>query len=164
MKHRAAFLIGLLMITATGTLLVHGGTPASEQQAISALVDSYPRYITQGDEKGFESLLLDQDIPFSSVSADKAIAGSVAIRHYQQFRDAVFRGDYKYRQTIANVHIEKMGPLAQVSLNFTVERLDGKNQSYTGWKILQLVKSNGAWKIASELYTFDLDESGDRRS
>jgi hypothetical protein len=160
-KHRSLLLAGML---ATGlATAAMADTPSSaaasaastDEAAISQLISNYPRFVMNRNQKGFESLLLDKDIPFSSVSAHNPITGSAGLRHYEQFRQAIFGGTYKYRQTFSNVKIDRTGPLAQVSLTFTVERLDGKGETYTGWKVLQLVKTNGAWKIASELYTFD---------
>ncbi|MBE1160706.1 nuclear transport factor 2 family protein [Dyella acidiphila] len=157
MKLRTLLLCGLLATGMTGVAAAHtpADAQASDRAAIAQVVDNYARYMTAGSEQGFESLLLDQDIPFAAVSAHAAIAGSAALKDYASFRKAVFASGDKYRQVFSNVKIDDVGPLAQVSLTFTVERLDGKGKAYTGWKILQLVKSKGAWKIASELYTFD---------
>jgi hypothetical protein len=129
---------------------------AADRVAISQVVDNYAKYMTDGNEQGFESLFLDKDVAFSAVSAHGTVTSSSALRNYEKFRKAVFASGYKYRQVVSNVKIDEMGPLAQVSLTFTATRMDGKGQSATGWKILQLVKSNGSWKIASELYTFDI--------
>ena len=130
---------------------------AADQAAIAKVVNSYPEFVMQRDRKGFEGLILDKDVPFSSISANKTVADSSSLRNYADFERAIFDGDASFRQQFSDIKIDRVGPIAQVSLNFTVQRLDGKSPSYKGWKILQLVKSNGDWKIASELYTFDLD-------
>lgn len=153
MRH---FLLALALLWATTTVAA-SETDNSDHAAIVKLVSSYTRFVGERDRKGFESLLLDKEVPFSTVSANRPTADSEALKNYAGFDKGIFAGDYPYRQQFSNVKIEQVGPIAQVSLNFTVERLDGKNQVYAGWKILQLVKTNGTWKIASELWTFDLD-------
>lgn len=155
---------GLFHPLALAALLLAGSAaadkpeaPAPDHAAIAQVVDSYRQFVGAGDRKGFETLLLDKAIVFSSVSAHQPVADSNVLKNYASFDQGVFSGAYPYRQHFSNVKIEQVGPLAQVSLTFTVERLDGKGRVDTGWKILQLVKSDGAWKIASELYTFDMN-------
>jgi hypothetical protein len=134
-----------------GDLALHAPT-TEDHDAIRALLDRYTRCVTSGDETGFRALLLDDDIPFSAVSlarADKPMS-TATFRHYADFRDAVFRSGRHFEQTFTNVRIEQDGPLAQASLDFvTRQAADGS----AGWKVLQLVKTAGGWKIASEFFT-----------
>jgi hypothetical protein len=62
----------------------------------------------------------------------------------------VFHSGRHFQQSFSKVHIEQDGALAQVSLDFVTREGDGGG---IGWKTLQLVKTAGGWKIASELFT-----------
>lgn len=126
----------------------------ADRQAIETLLASYTRCVTEHDETGFRSLLLDEKIPFASVQASTASGDPPDLRQYEDFRKAVFASGRRYKQRFYNVHIEQHGPLAQVSLDFVTEQVSGTRGSATGWKVLQLVKVGDHWKIASELYTF----------
>lgn len=121
-----------------------------DRQAIETLLDTYTRAVSTKDERLFETILLNKDIPFSDAgSAIKAGAASDGTHHYDNFRQGVFAGA-PFTQKFQDVHIAQEGPLAQVSLVF-VNTADG--QSDWGWKTLQLLKVRGQWKIASEFYT-----------
>lgn len=127
-------------------------TTEQDRQAIAAVLDRYTRCVSTGDEAGFRALLVDDDIPFSTIPADGTAsdASTARLRRFAGFRDAVFRTGRKYRQTFHNVRIEQDGALAQASVDF-VTRRDGGG-SY-GWKVLQLVRTASGWKIASEFFT-----------
>jgi hypothetical protein len=129
---------------------------SADHQAIEALLAAYPRCLTNDDEAGFRALLLDDNIPFAMVKTSAAGEGPLDLRHYEDFRKAVFLSGQRYKQRFYNIRIEQHGPLAQATLNFVTERVSGKPDSVTGWKVLQLVKVGGNWKIASELYTFEI--------
>jgi hypothetical protein len=125
---------------------------AEDMTAIRAVLDRYPQCVTAGDEAGFRALLLDDDIPFAAVSTERpGKDGTTAtLRRYPDFRDAVFRSGQHFQQSFDHVRIEQDGPLAQASLDFVTRQSDGGS---TGWKVLQLVKTPGGWKIASEFFT-----------
>jgi hypothetical protein len=128
---------------------------AADRHAIEVLLASYTRCLSEDDEAGFRALLLDSRIPFADVQPSPASIGAPDLRRYQTFRHAVFADGRRYRQRFYHVRIEQHGPLAQVSLIFVTERISGKKKEVaTGWKVLQLIKVGGHWKIASELYTF----------
>lgn len=118
----------------------------ADRRAIEALLDTYTRAVSTKDEPLFETILLNEDIPFSDVGS--AIK-SGDTHHYAGFREGVFAGA-PFTQRFQDVHIAQDGPLAQVSLVF-VNTADGR--STWGWKTLQLLKVAGQWKIASEFYT-----------
>jgi hypothetical protein len=127
-------------------------TTDQDREAIAAVLDRYARCVSAGDEAGFRALLVDDDIPFSTIPTEgpASDASTARLRRLAGFRDAVFRSGRHYRQTFHNVRIEQDGGLAQASLDF-VTRRDGGG-SY-GWKVLQLVKTANGWKIASEFFT-----------
>jgi len=77
---------------------------------------------------------------------------NVDTRRYAGFRKTVFASGVRYTQQFYNIHIERDGGLAQVSLDFVTKNAKSGRGGY-GWKILQLIKVQGQWKIASELYT-----------
>jgi hypothetical protein len=160
--NRMHLLVSVLAMSLIGADLTIASSPAStglqsstiDRQSIEALLASYTRCVTEHDEAGFEALLLDKQIPFSSVEASSASVGPRDLGHYEDFRQAVFASGKRYRQRFYNVRIEQHGALAQVSLDFVTEQLSADRKSSTGWKVLQLVRVGGQWKIASELYTF----------
>lgn len=142
-----------ILTHAAPAFLANHHTNADDMRAIEHVLATYTQSVTNGDEKAFTALLLDEKIPFTYVD-DHASAPAQApdTRRYEDFRQAIFASGKKYEQQFYNVHIEQDGPLAQVSLDFVTRRAGTKNGSY-GWKTLQLMKVGGQWKIASELYT-----------
>ena len=147
--------IGAMARAAPPAYLSRHETHPGDIQAIRNLLKAYTTAMANGDQAAFESLLLNDQVPFSSTDElvdPKADAGHVDTRHYSGFRQAVFASGVRYTQQQYNVHIEQDGDLAQVSLDF-VTRTAKSGQGGYGWKVLQLIKTQGRWKIASELYT-----------
>lgn len=128
---------------------------ADENAAIRQLLDNYTHSVSTGDRQLFESQLLDLSIPFSGIDV---AAGGVdklelnSIQNYQGFRNSIFDSGKKFKQRFTNVKIEQLRNVAQVSLDYETA-LQEQDYSGKGWKVLQLVKVKGRWKIASELYT-----------
>ena len=121
-----------------------------DRQAIQALLDAYTRAVSTKDRRLFETLLLNQSIPFSSADAAvEAADREDGSRNYARFRSGVFDGE-PFTQRFRNVRIEQDGALASVTLVFVNTR---PGSSSWGWKTLHLLKIKGAWKIASEFYT-----------
>jgi hypothetical protein len=157
--------IGILAMSLMTTYPVAADSPppaqvaqpgnTADHQAIEALLSNYTRCLNQNDEAGFQSMLLDENIPFAAVKTSTTPGILPDLHRYQDFRKAVFLSGQRFKQRFYNIHIEQQGPLAQVSLTFVTDQISGKPQSATGWKVLQLVKVGGRWKIASELYTFE---------
>jgi hypothetical protein len=111
--------------------------------------------VTQGDRAAFEALLLNEEIPFSAtdeVVTPHAGGQNADTHHYQRFRKSVFDSGRRYTQHFYNVHIQQDGDLAQVSLDFITQETQSGRGGF-GWKVLQLLKVQGRWKIASEFYT-----------
>jgi len=130
-------------------------THADDIRAIRKLLTTYTTSVTNGDEAAFETLLLNDQVPFSSTNElvdPKADAHAVDTRRYSRFRQAIFASGVRYTQQFYNVHIEQDGVLAQVSLDFVTKEAESGRGGY-GWKVLQLLKIRGQWKIVSELYT-----------
>jgi hypothetical protein len=130
-------------------------THVDDTQAIQTLLATYTTSVTNGDEAAFETLLLNDQVPFSSTDelvGPRAAAGPVDTRRYAGFRQAIFGSGTQYTQQFYNVHIEQDGALAQVSLDFVTKDARSGQGGY-GWKVLQLLKVQGQWKIASEFYT-----------
>ncbi|WP_394782098.1 nuclear transport factor 2 family protein [Undibacterium sp.] len=126
-----------------------------EAKAIHTLLDTYTQSVTDRNKALFESLLLDENIPFFCVedlSRPSFQASTKTVSSYAGFRKSVFDSGTRFHQTFSNVKIEQEGALAQVSLNFET-LVDGTNDGGRGWKVLHLLKINGKWKIASEFYT-----------
>ncbi len=131
----------------------HTASP-QDKQAIEQLLHSYTAAVTDGNEAAFTSLLLNADVPFTATADVTAGADPqhLETRHFGQFRQAVFLSGKHYKQSFYNVRIDQDGPLAQVSLDF-LTKVPGSGQGGYGWKVLQLLKVQGQWKIASEFYT-----------
>jgi ketosteroid isomerase-like protein len=122
----------------------------ADRKAIEALLDTYTRAVSAKDEALFETILLNKDITFSdAASAAKADGAPHAAERYDSFRKGVFEGP-SFTQRFRDVHIDQDGALANVTLVFVNTSPRG---SGWGWKTLQLLKVDGRWKIASELYT-----------
>jgi ketosteroid isomerase-like protein len=130
-------------------------TTVADRQAIEQVLATYTKSVSDGDEKAFSALLLSDQIPFSStqgMNLDGAHSSHVETRHYAAFRESVFESGIHYTQHFYNIHIEQDGVLAQASLDF-VTQVTGSDKGGYGWKVLQLLKVGGQWKIASEFYT-----------
>lgn len=130
-------------------------TTTSDIHAIESLLETYTTSVTNADQAAFEALLLNEEVPFSST--DELVTPppggqSIDTRRYQRFRQAVFDSGVRYTQHFYNVHIQQDGDLAQVSLDFVTQQTKSGRGGF-GWKLLQLLKIDGRWKIASEIYT-----------
>ena len=145
-----------------GAMLIAGSLPAQtiparsfesvgdDRRAISALLDTYTKAVSMKDEALFETLLLNKEIPFSDAQTAVQHGSIVGGTHnYEAFRKGVF-GGAPFRQSFKDISIQQDGALAQVSLVFVNTDAAG---SSSGWKMLQLLKIGGRWKIASEFYT-----------
>ena len=142
--------------------LGHHAQTADDKKAIEDILATYTRSLSNGDQPAFEALLLDENVTFTSTDVvEHPTAGAKVpdIRRYGDFRHAVFESGKHLQQQFFNVKIQQDGPLAQVSLDFvTVQR--GTQKGSYGWKVLQLLKVQGQWKIASEIYTaYSFDET-----
>jgi hypothetical protein len=123
---------------------------AAEQKAIRALLDNYTKAVSTRNQPLFESLLLNEHIPFSHASSAVERAKQVdGTQNYEQFRKGVFAGP-PFTQRFQDIHITQDGSLAQVSLIFVNTSASGVSW---GWKTLQLLEVDGQWKIASEFFT-----------
>lgn len=159
--HKHAFVIAITLVAfapwqgAFGQHKHVHQTNAEDIRAIEKVLETYTTSVTNGDKATFEAVLLNEAIPFSStdeLAAPGAIERNIDTRRYPQFRKAVFESGGRYTQRFDNVQIKQDGALAQVSLDFiTKETKSGSGAC--GWKTLQLLKSQGRWKIASEFYT-----------
>jgi Putative lumazine-binding len=135
--------------------LGHHTQTAADKSAIEDVLATYTRSVSNGDQHAFEALLLDENVTFTSTDVvEHPNVGTIApdIRRYSDFRHAVFESGKSLQQQFFNVKIQQDGPLAQVSLDFVTVQRDSKKGGY-GWKVLQMLKVQGQWKIVSEIYT-----------
>lgn len=130
--------------------------PDSEDNvAIRKLLANYTASLASGNRSSFESQLLDLKLPFSHVKDGVHAtykSGLAAFQDYGGFRKVIFDSGKRYQQRFSNIRIEQVGSLAQVSLDYQTT-LQGEAYEGKGWKVLQLIKLNGRWKIASEFFT-----------
>jgi SnoaL-like domain len=127
----------------------------SERIAIEHVLSAYARALSDGDEAAFTSMLLNDQVPFTSTAElhlSKADPAHTQMSRYVDFKRAVFESGRQFKQRFYNVHIEQDGDLAQVSLDFVTREVGRPGGTY-GWKALTLLKVAGHWKIAGELYT-----------
>ena len=130
-------------------------THAEDIEAIQGVLNKYTTSVSNGDQATFESLLLNDQVPFSSTNelvGPRATPGPIDTRRYAGFRQAIFGSGVHYAQQFYNVRIEQDGDLAQASLDFVTKDATTGKGGY-GWKVIQLLKVQGQWKIASEFYT-----------
>lgn len=125
-----------------------------DEQQIRAVLSNYTRSVTDGNRALFESQLLDGAIPFSGIGGQRkpGKADLATVQNYADFRATIFDSGVKYRQRFSNIKIEQLGNLAQVSLDYETS-VQGEDYEGKGWKVLQLVKIDTRWKIASEFWT-----------
>jgi hypothetical protein len=121
-----------------------------DRQAILTVLGDYSRAVSTKDRALFETLLLNRQIPFSSVDAAIAAADrDYGSCNYAAFCKGVFEGA-PFTQRFQDIQIKQDGALADVTLVFVNRRQEGASW---GWKMLQLLKVDGSWKIASEFYS-----------
>jgi hypothetical protein len=162
---RTVFIVALASLMALGhaqaSPAVQGdrgaaSTPrAADERAIRHVLDVYVRSVSTGDERTFESQLLDLKIPFSYVGEGASTGGKgdlATFQDYEGFRRTIFRSHEAYRQRFSRIRIEQVGNLAQVRLDYQTA-LQGQPYRGVGWKVLQLLRIDGRWKIASEFFT-----------
>ncbi len=153
MPHPAATALAItLLLSAAATAAPIPKTFESmppDRQAIQTLLASYTKAVSTKNQTLFESLLLSKNITFAPAPAGKSPITSTELQNYAAFSKGVFQGA-PFSQRFQDVHIAQDGPLANVSLVF-VNTMG--NQSSWGWKTMLLLKVQGTWKIASELYT-----------
>jgi hypothetical protein len=131
----------------------HASQP-EDLRAIEDVLAAYPRAVSQGDAAAFEALLLNTTIAFTSTDELTMRDGSPStdLQRYPRFRKAVFENGRRYTQRFYNVRIQQDGDLAHASLDFVTQDAQSGRGAF-GWKSLQLLKVQGRWKIASEIYT-----------
>jgi hypothetical protein len=128
----------------------HFESTGEDRQAIQTLLDSYARAVSTKDRALFETLLLNQAIPFSDVySAIRGDGADGSTKHYDAFAQGVFAGA-PFTQRFQDVQVLQDGPLAEVSLVFVNS---SPGSTGWGWKTLLLLKTSAGWKIASEFFT-----------
>lgn len=141
-------------------------TPAQEELThISALLDNYVTSVSTGNRALFESQLLDLAIPFSGIGISApGVQGSglTSVQNYAGFRKAIFDSGDAFQQRFSRIHIEQVGNLAQVSLDYETA-LRGTAYAGKGWKVMQLIKVRGDWKIAGEFFTAYPDSNVDKK-
>jgi hypothetical protein len=126
---------------------------AADAQGINALLSNYTQSVSQGDRARFESQLLDTHIPFYGVGGGRLNDVDLStIQDYAGFRQAIFDGGVQFKQRFSNVSIAQVGNLAQVTLDYETAKRDDPYEG-KGWKVMQLIKVGGQWKIASEFFT-----------
>jgi len=128
---------------------------AQDEAAIRELLANYTASLSTGNRGAFESQLLDLNIPFSHVKGGAGVVnnpGLAMFQDYADFKKIIFGGGKRYQQRFSNIRIEQVGNLAQVSLDYQTA-LVGDPYEGSGWKVMQLIKLNGQWKIASEFFT-----------
>ncbi|MFZ6710872.1 hypothetical protein [Undibacterium sp. TC9W] len=145
----------LSAVTAANTEIPDWNIPAKQDdQQLRLILANYVQAFSNGDRVLFESQLLDLNIPFSYIPDN--INGNKkydlqSVQKYADFRKSVFESGSKLKQRFSNIKIEQLGSLAQISLDYESA---GRDQDYQGkgWKVIQLIKINQQWKIASEFY------------
>ncbi|MFZ6654027.1 hypothetical protein [Undibacterium sp. TJN19] len=144
----------LVATLSTAHAETHNAPNADDEKQINTLLTNYTTSVTNGDSALFESQLLDLHIPFSGVSQKKGGAAKMtlqSIQNYQGFKAAIFGDSQQYKQRFSAIDIQQVGNLAQVSLDYETAG-QGEDYQGKGWKIIQLIKVDGNWKIASEFF------------
>lgn len=140
---------------ASDVAMAHNQPRAQDEVAIRKLLANYTGSLSAGNREAFESQLLDLRIPFSHVDGGAGVVDHPSLatfQDYARFRKIIFDSGKRYQQRFSNISIEQVGNLAQASLDYQTT-LQGDQYEGSGWKVMQLIKLNGQWKIASEFFT-----------
>lgn len=128
-----------------GTL---AGQPASDERAqVLAIADSALLAITQGDMAMLTDLMLPEAVLFPTVTRDGAVRYSLRTRAEQ--RASTGYAGVVERGWDGEVRIN--GPVAMVWLPYDLYR--SGEWSHCGVDVFTLIKHNGAWRIASLVWS-----------
>lgn len=152
---KAAYLLLSLVLSNAALAVTPDATAAArnfdaigtDRAGIDNLLATYTIAVSTKNQALFETLLLSKTIPFSYIAPAPTDQGGIA--NYDAFRRGVFEGA-PFTQRFQDIHIQQDGNIANVTLVFV--NTTAKGDSW-GWKTMQLLKTTGGWKIASEFFT-----------
>jgi hypothetical protein len=105
----------------------------------------YTTAFSNGDEAAFSSILLNDQVPFSSTGElhlDKAEPAHVRTSRYTRFKQIVFESGKHDQQQFYHVRIEQDGALAQVSPAHCIGCCPSRGVNPAG--LLQITVESGA--------------------
>jgi hypothetical protein len=145
--------IGLALLClasdSTYSLAAQASSPSPATDAVRKVVDDYVGLYRKDSLAEWRTLFLPS---FTSTSTNAD--GTVSVRTLDQFYDSQARGFARAREmseTLENIVIEQSGRMATAWADFVFHQ-DGTSRR--GRLVLTLVEAEGAWRIASLLFSY----------
>jgi len=156
-----------LFLAAPGQALAED--TARSRQQIEAVIETFRTAIIRKDKDAFLKLLLKEDITWSSVLADASAEMLYATRPKPEmprphksssssparFIDFVTGSPARLEETFSNVRIDTDGEVAQVWFDYAF--MVGNYKQNWGKESWQLVRTESGWKIASVVWSQELN-------
>jgi len=143
--------------------------PAHGRQQIEAVVETFRTALIEKDKDAFLRLFVKEDITWTGVTTDASIEMLYANRPRpemkrplkfftmtpRRFIDAAASSPTRDEETFSNVRIETDGDVAQVWFDYTF--MEGSYRANWGKESWQLVRTQEGWKIASIVWSQELN-------
>jgi hypothetical protein len=143
--------------------------PAYSRPQIEAVVESFRTSLIKKDKEAFLRLFLKEDVTWAGVTTDASIEMLYANRPKpemkrpfkfftstpRRFIDMIVKDPGQVEETFSNVRIETDGEIAQVWFDYVF--LEGSFRSNWGKESWHLVRTENGWKIASVVWSQELN-------
>jgi len=143
--------------------------PAHSRHQIEAVVETFRTALIKKDKEAFLRLFVKEDIVWIGVTTDASVEMLYANRPRPEmkrppklfpgtlrgFIDAVAKDPTPLDEIFSNVRIETDGDVAQVWFDYTF--MEGSYRANWGKESWQLVRLDSGWKIASVIWSQELN-------
>lgn len=143
--------------------------PAQGRKQIEAVVETFRTSLIKKDEEAFMKLFLKEDIIWSGVTTDASIEMLYATRPRpemkrpnkiftsapRRFIEMAAKDPTPVEEIFSNLRIETDGEVAQVWFDYTF--MEGDYRANWGKESWQLVRLESGWKIASVVWSQELN-------
>ena len=165
--------VSVLFLTAglllSAPQLARAEDPAHSRQQIEAVVDTFRTALIKKDKEAFLRLFVKEDIVWIGVTTDASVEMLYANRPRPEmkrppklfpgtlggFIDAVAKDPTPVEEIFSNVRIETDGEVAQVWFDYIF--MEGSYRANWGKESWQLVRLDAGWKIASVIWSQELN-------
>jgi hypothetical protein len=146
---RPAFICLVLIVLLSATAGAQQPAPGSEEAAVLAVVDRFMTAISTNDSEGLAKLRLEGSV---NLIARPGTAGSMLVSR-RPFVPGQLKPGYRERYWDPVVHVR--GSIAVVWTPYEFWQ-DGKT-THCGVDVFDMVKQDGAWRIANMMWTVEPD-------
>ena len=143
--------------------------PADSRKQIEAVVETFRASLIKKDKEAFLQLFMKEDITWAGVTTDASIEMLYASRPKpemkrpfkyftstpRKFIDMIVKDPGQVEETFSNVRIETDGEVAQVWFDYVF--MEGRYRSNWGKESWQLVRTGNGWKIASVVWSQEIN-------